>query len=75
MSTRKPKVKSNKTGQNANSKLGYGETCKNVSTLRKIEKAISDEKDVEHNPDVTIIGNDDIIFEIKPVHKPVKKSK
>lgn len=73
MSTRKPKVKSNKTGQSSNSKLGYGETSKNVSTLRKIEKAISDEKDVDFNDDILIVGNDDIIFEIKPVHKPSKK--
>lgn len=47
MSTRKPKVKSSSRRRKANAKLGYGETSKNVGTLRKIEKANSDEKEIE----------------------------
>lgn len=64
MSTRKPKIKSNKTGQTSNSKLGYGETSKNVSTLRKIEKAISDEKEINQIDDIIHlnINNYVIIF-------------
>ena len=45
MSTRKTKVKSSSTRRKANAKLGYGETNKNVNTLRKIEKANADEKE------------------------------
>lgn len=44
MSTRKTKVKSSSTRRKANAKLGYGETNKNVNTLRKIEKANAEEK-------------------------------
>lgn len=45
MSTKKPKVKSSSNRRKANAKLGYGETNKNVNTLRKIEKANSDENE------------------------------
>jgi len=45
MSTRKTKVKSSSKRRKANAKLGYGETSRNINTLRKIEKANQEEKD------------------------------
>lgn len=42
----KPAVKSSGIkGGNRNTKLGYGQICKNYNTLKKIEKANDDEKD------------------------------
>lgn len=49
MSTRKTKVKSNSKRRKANAKLGYGETNKNVNTLRKIESANKEEKEFKNN--------------------------
>ena len=40
----KPTVKSNKKTKSA--KLGWGQTSRNINTLRKLEKANQDEKNI-----------------------------
>lgn len=42
----KPKVKSSNRNNKANNKLGWGMGNKNVGTLRKVEKANQDEKEL-----------------------------
>lgn len=63
MSTKKPKVKSTSNRRKANAKLGYGETNKNINTLRKIEQAQNLEKDNdEFGPfDTSELDSDDDI--------------
>jgi len=55
MSTKKPKVKSTSPKRKSNAKLGYGETNKNVNTLRKIEQAKDQESEI---PNLDWMGTD-----------------
>ncbi len=42
----KPKVSSKSKRKKANAKLGYGQTNRNIGTLKKIEKANQEEKEL-----------------------------